>query len=149
MKVYSSREKIPSHFFCPSPYLFVPLKYNKSVIPGFFDIKIAFNRGAMWSILQGKVALLTLFSIIAIGFILYLVFRGHFSLFYILSLSFITGGAIGNLWDRIFFDGVRDFLDFYINKYHWPTFNLADTFIVIGIGLFLCIEYKNSKKVEK
>ncbi|NUM37284.1 MAG: signal peptidase II [Candidatus Brocadiae bacterium] len=144
--VYTSKEKIPASFFSSSPYLFVPLRHSKSIIPGFFDIKAAFNRGAMWSILQGQVTLLTAFSIIAIGFILFLVLKNSASRGYMVSLAFITSGAFGNLWDRIFFNGVRDFLDFYIGKYHWPTFNFADTFILIGIGLFMIIEWKFSPK---
>ncbi|NOG84419.1 MAG: hypothetical protein HND49_11560 [Planctomycetes bacterium] len=47
-------------------------------------------------------------------------------------------GAIGNLWDRIFYHHVRDFIDVHIGRlYHWPTFNLADSFICIGVGLLL------------
>ncbi len=146
IQVYSSKEEIPPDFISSSPYLFVPVVYNQPVIPGFFDIKAAFNRGAMWSILQGRVTLLTVFSFIAIGFILYLVIRGSFSLMHNIAFAFITSGAIGNLWDRIVYDGVRDFLDFYVGKYHWPTFNLADSFILIGIGLFLLVEWKTSNK---
>jgi signal peptidase II len=49
-----------------------------------------------------------------------------------LALSLILGGAIGNLWDRLFYGKVTDFLDFYIGVHHWPPFNVADSAIVVG-----------------
>jgi signal peptidase II len=51
----------------------------------------------------------------------------------ITALSFILGGAIGNLIDRIAYGEVIDFLDFYWGRYHWPAFNLADSFITVGV----------------
>ena len=53
------------------------------------------------------------------------------------ALALVTGGAIGNLIDRIRFGEVIDFLDFYIGHYHWPAFNVADSCITIGIGLLI------------
>jgi signal peptidase II len=55
----------------------------------------------------------------------------------ILSLSFILGGALGNLSDRFFRQGVVDFLDFHLQSYHWPSFNIADSFIFLGVLLLL------------
>ena len=54
-----------------------------------------------------------------------------------LPLAFIIGGALGNLVDRIRFGAVIDFLDFHIGEWHWPAFNVADIFIVIGVGLYI------------
>jgi signal peptidase II len=48
----------------------------------------------------------------------------------------ILGGAAGNLIDRVFFGQVVDFLDFYVGTMHWPAFNVADSFITVGVGLF-------------
>jgi signal peptidase II len=53
------------------------------------------------------------------------------------GLALILGGAAGNVFDRILWGRVTDFLDFYVGQYHWPTFNIADSAIVIGSGLFL------------
>ena len=53
----------------------------------------------------------------------------------ITALAFILGGAIGNLIDRIIYGEVVDFLDVYWSDYHWPAFNLADSFITIGVGI--------------
>ena len=57
--------------------------------------------------------------------------------FLAIGFAMIFGGAVGNLIDRIRFGKVVDFLDFYIGRYHWPAFNVADSAISIGIGIFL------------
>ncbi len=66
-----------------------------------------------------------------------------------IALALIIGGAIGNIIDRVRFGAVADFFDFYIGGYHWPSFNIADSFIFIG-AILLCIYslfyYDESKK---
>ena len=61
--------------------------------------------------------------------------------------SFIIGGALGNLYDRIIFKAVPDFIDFHIEEFHWFTFNIADIFISLGILFMLLKEllYKKQK----
>ena len=61
--------------------------------------------------------------------------------------SIIIGGALGNFYDRVFFNAVPDFIDLHFNNFHWFTFNFADIFITIGILLFLVKEIfiKNDK----
>ena len=54
-----------------------------------------------------------------------------------IGLSLILGGATGNLWDRMMTGHVVDFLDFYFRSYHWFTFNLADSAIVVGTGFLV------------
>jgi len=54
-----------------------------------------------------------------------------------LALSLILGGAAGNLWDRMMYGHVVDFLDFFVGSYHWPAFNVADSAIVVGAGLLV------------
>jgi signal peptidase II len=63
-------------------------------------------------------------------------------------LSFIIGGAIGNLYDRIIYKAVPDFIDFHIKDFHWFTFNIADIFISLGIILMILNEliYNREKK---
>lgn len=59
------------------------------------------------------------------------------SILEILAYAAIIGGALGNVIDRARNGAVTDFLDFYVGSLHWPTFNLADTFIVVGVGALL------------
>jgi signal peptidase II len=75
-----------------------------------------------------------LLSLLAIGFIFMMLRRlPERETGLITALAFILGGAIGNLIDRIVYGEVIDFLDFYWGDYHWPAFNLADSFITIGV----------------
>jgi signal peptidase II len=53
------------------------------------------------------------------------------------AIGLIAGGAVGNLIDRLRFGAVVDFLDFYLGSHHWPAFNVADSAITIGVGLFI------------
>ncbi len=63
-----------------------------------------------------------------------------------IALSFILGGAMGNLIDRLLYGEVIDFLDFYWSRYHWPAFNAADSFITVGVilTLFHFIQYRDT-----
>lgn len=62
------------------------------------------------------------------------------------SLILIFSGGIGNLYDRIFFKGVPDFLDFHIGEYHWFIFNIADIFITLGVIFMILFEIFDNKK---
>jgi len=64
-----------------------------------------------------------------------------------LSIAAIFGGALGNLLDRVRFGEVIDFLDFYIDAYHWPAFNVADAAISVGV-CFLIAHFALEKKKE-
>jgi len=115
------------------------LHHSIPVIENFFRLTYIRNTGAAFGILAGsheaiRLPVLVVFSLVAIGFILVLLKRlpsGETGL--ITALAFILGGAIGNLIDRIAYGEVIDFLDFYWSGYHWPAFNLADSFITIGV----------------
>lgn len=114
------------------------------VIPGFFDIIHAENRGVAFSLFndstsEWRTSLLVLFSVAAVilvgGFILR---RGdRLDRYSLTGFALILGGALGNVFDRIVYGRVTDFLDFYIGSYHWPAFNVADSAIVIGSILLL------------
>jgi signal peptidase II len=113
------------------------------VIPGFFRIVHAENPGAAFGIFsdspaQWKIALLILFSVIALLIVSALLWKNSHRLTTTgVGLSLILGGAIGNLWDRIVSRHVVDFLLFYIGRYQWPAFNVADSAIVVGAGLLV------------
>ena len=67
---------------------------------------------------------------------------------YGVALALICGGAVGNLIDRLRFGSVVDFLDFYLKGYHWPAFNVADSAICTGAGLFLVINIIQNRKTR-
>lgn len=109
-----------------------------SVIPGFLNLLCSENEGTIFGFAQGKQSILIFFSFIAIGVIIWVYVSSKKSPVINLSLGFILAGAVGNLWDRIIYRYVRDFIDIHIGTiYHWPTFNLADALICAGIGLML------------
>jgi len=115
------------------------------VIDGFFNLTHIRNTGAAFGFLAGEQGgvgsyVLMAFSVFAIGFIVVLLRRlpeNETSL--IVSLTFILAGALGNLADRLLYGEVVDFLDVYWRGYHWPAFNVADSFICIGVGMSLLI----------
>lgn len=65
------------------------------------------------------------------------------------ALGIVLAGAGGNLWDRIFHHSVRDFIDVHIKNYHWPTFNVADILICVGVGLLILKTVKTAKVEEQ
>lgn len=112
------------------------------VVDGFFNITHLRNRGGAFGIFSAQKGetgywFFLLFSLVAVGAVLFIFIRlkGDEKLPTI-ALSLVMGGAIGNLIDRFRYGEVVDFLDFYIYSYHWPAFNIADSTITIGIGLF-------------
>ncbi len=114
-----------------------------TVIPGFFDLTYVRNPGGAFSFFAtGPVEIRMAFfvgtTIVAIG--LLLVFYRRLTDDAVLSaaaLGMILAGAIGNLIDRLAYGEVVDFLDFYIASYAWPTFNVADSCIVVGVGILI------------
>ena len=62
-----------------------------------------------------------------------------------LSFSMIIGGSLGNLFDRIYYSSVIDFIDFHINNFHWFIFNVADIFICVGVMLLIILEISSKK----
>ena len=85
-----------------------------------------------------------LFSCWFIIFLIYLLLKAI--LFEKILYSLILGGAAGNLYDRLIYFAVPDFIDFHINDFHWFTFNIADIFITIGIILIITKDLVLKKK---
>ena len=117
----------------------MPLHHSIPVIDDLFSLTYIRNTGAAFGILSGSAAafrlpFLVLFSLLAIGFVVMMLRRlPDKETGLITALAFILGGAIGNLIDRIAYGEVIDFLDVYWSNFHWPAFNLADSFITIGV----------------
>ncbi len=119
-------------------------KYHSiRVIPGFFNLTHVYNPGGAFGFAANQSAtvrtiLFLVVSTLALGFIFYFYMNTpetHPML--AASLSLIFGGAIGNLIDRVRLGSVVDFLDFHIRGMHWPAFNVADSAISIGMGIFI------------
>ena len=109
------------------------------VIKNFFNITYVHNTGAAWSLFAGRTWLLVIVSLIIISFIIFYIYKNKPKNRYEkIGYSLVLGGAIGNFIDRIVYGYVIDFLDFNIFGYDYPIFNLADTFIVVGV-IILCI----------
>jgi signal peptidase II len=115
------------------------------IVPGFFNLVYVTNSGAAFSLLANVDSpwrhyfFLGVGSLAMVGLsIAYWKLR-KVNKYYTVALALIVGGAAGNLIDRIRFGAVIDFLDVYIGGYHWPAFNVADSAICIGAGLFLIL----------
>lgn len=114
---------------------------TKVVIPGFFNLVHSENPGVAFGILsEGASKTRTLglvaVTILAVGALGWMMHKAQDGLSRT-ALALITGGALGNLYDRIHSGAATDFLDFYAGRYHWYTFNLADSAICIGAGLLI------------
>ena len=114
-----------------------------TVIPGFFDIVHARNRGAAFSMFADSNSPWRPFFLIGLSLAALVLVAGilrnasRLDRPTAIGLSLILGGALGNVFDRNVSGAVTDFLDFYIGDLHWPAFNIADSAIVIGSGLLL------------
>jgi signal peptidase II len=125
-----------------------------TVIPGIFRISHVFNYGAAFSLFAESLSpaivrnALIAFSVIAVIVVFGMIWRvGRAVSLTGVALGLILGGAIGNLYDRIRFSYVVDFLEVKIVHYHWPDFNVADSCIVIGACLLL-LEIFRKQPVE-
>ena len=108
------------------------------IIKNFFNITYVRNTGAAFSIFAGERGLLLIVSILIISLIVYYVYKNKpKNKLEMLGYSMILGGAIGNFIDRIVYGYVIDFFDFYIFGYDYPIFNMADSFIFIGVVLLI------------
>ena len=126
-----------------------------TVIPGFFDIVHAQNKGAAFSMFADSNSVwrpvfligLSLAALVLVGWILRK--SAQLDRPTAIGLSLILGGALGNVFDRIVTGAVTDFLDFYIGDLHWPAFNVADSAIVIGSCLLLLSLLKPKQQPAK
>lgn len=125
-------------------YLSMP-PYMVEVTP-FFNLRLGFNTGVSFGMFADtfgnqQIVLAIVSAIIALGLFAWALYAT--TMVETTGLSIMTGGAIGNIIDRLRQDAVTDFLDFHLMDYHWPTFNLADIFIVSGAALLVVTSFLN------
>jgi len=117
------------------------LNESVTIIDGFFNITYVRNTGVAFGIFSSvsspaKSVLLSAFTALAAALVtVYAVRTPARNRLLQLALGFILGGALGNLYDRLAYGYVVDFLEFYVGNYHWPSFNIADSAISIGVVL--------------
>lgn len=121
-----------------------------SIIPGFFNINYKLNSGIAFSLFAESSPFTHLITtkilpLALIFFLIYLMYTSKYSLEK-KSLSLIIGGGIGNMCERFIFGYVTDFIHIFYKSYHYPSFNLADSCIVIGA---LILIYSQKKKPHK
>jgi signal peptidase II len=112
----------------------------------YFNLTLVYNPGAAFSFLAGadgwQREFFAAIAVIASAVMVYLLRKHPRQKLFCLALSLILGGALGNLWDRLTIGQVVDFLDFYIDEYHWPAFNVADSAITVGAVLLVWDGFK-------
>jgi signal peptidase II len=133
--------------FVIKAYLRNNLAYSSiPIIKNIFHITVVFNKGAAFGILQGRTFLLIASGIVFILFFVFLMNReGKRNPLFLIPCGLILGGAVSNLWDRIFLGFVVDYIDLRV----WPVFNLSDSCITVGVGLLLWQSFKKSRHGTK
>lgn len=117
-----------------------------NIIPNFFYLTYVKNTGGAWSILSGNTYLLLIIGLIAIGVLIYYLFKKeNFSLLEVISFSLLIGGIIGNFLDRLIYQAVIDYIGFILGNYYFPVFNLADICIVIGTLILIIDTFRGEK----
>ena len=125
------------------------LNESSSIIDGFFNITYVRNTGVAFGIFSSisspvKSILLSLFTLVAVAVVVAYALRSPVRNWLLqFSLGCILGGALGNLYDRLSYGYVIDFLEFYFRDYHWPAFNVADSAISTGVVLLAIEIFRN------
>ena len=126
------RKLLGSEIFS-SKYLNISLIWNEGIAFGLFS----FSKGSFYNFLT------LIITILVFVIFIMLINSKNFRKY---ALLMIFGGAIGNLFDRVFYKAVPDFIDIHVNNLHWFIFNVADIFISMGVIFMILIEIIDSKK---
>jgi signal peptidase II len=110
-------------------------------LTGFLNLVLVFNRGAAFSFLAAapgwQTPLLSAIALIASGVVGWMLWRRPGRRLLCTGLALVLGGALGNLWDRLAWGAVADFVDVHAYGWHWPAFNVADSAITVGAALLI------------
>jgi signal peptidase II len=119
-----------------SKYLNITLVWNEGIAFGL----LSFNQNNLYNLLSFLIAII-------IFVIFFMIIRNNSNKKY--PLLMIFAGALGNLYDRIIYKAVPDFIDFHVGEFHWFIFNVSDIFISLGVFFMILIELiDNNKKNE-
>lgn len=123
---------------------------DRMVITPFFDLVLAFNRGAAFSFLADASGWQRIFfivvAVVASVVIVHLLRKHQGENLFCFGLALILGGALGNLWDRVALGHVVDFLLLHAYGYHWPAFNVADSAITAGAVLLIYDSFRGTRR---
>jgi len=118
----------------------------------FFDLVLAFNRGAAFSFLAEHSGWQRwFFAVLGLAvsvWLLALIWQHRFERLQPFAFSLVTGGALGNVIDRFTHGAVVDFLSFHAGPHYWPAFNLADSAITLGVGLIIVDQFRAKKDTK-
>jgi signal peptidase II len=125
---------------------------SREIIPGVFNLLYARNTGVAFSMFAHYDSPwrpyffigVNIAAVLGLTFANFRMQKGQSR--YSLPFALIAGGAAGNVIDRLRFGSVVDFLDVYVGTHHWPTFNVADSAICVGVVFFLVINYIEEKR---
>ncbi len=118
-----------------NPYLNLNLVWNQGIAFGLFSIEQSYIY-----------SLISLLIVLVIVIVIIMLIKANDFKKYLLMM--IIGGAISNLFDRLYYSAVPDFIDFHINNFHWFIFNVADIFISIGIFCLIIVEIFDKRKIN-
>ena len=130
--IYLHDKKIGGDLYS-SDYLNINLIWNEGIAFGLF----AFEESKFYNFL-------TLFISLVISVLIYMLIKSNGVKRF--ALLIIIGGALGNLYDRVIYLAVPDFIDFHIGNFHWFTFNIADIFISVGVIFMILLEFIDNNK---
>ena len=123
-------------------------KIDNYYVNEFFNLTLTWNRGIAFGLFQSEDLFYHFISFLIFLIILLIIFFIIKSklIFEIVLYSMITGGALGNFFDRIYYRAVPDFIDLHYQNFHWFTFNVSDICISVAIILLLIFDIFNVNK---
>ena len=125
--------------------------YYPLEITSFFNYVMVWNKGISFGLFQsgdfGRMVLIIMPIIVSIWLLYWL--KTQNKTFHIIAIGLIVGGALGNVIDRLKYKAVADFFDFHAFNYHWPAFNIADSWIFIGVFTLLIGDFIVTRKEKK
>ncbi|WP_078380964.1 signal peptidase II [Sutcliffiella halmapala] len=129
---------------------YMELGENIPIIENFLYLTSHRNQGAAWGILQGQMYFFyVITTVVVIGLIVYIKKLPYDQKWMKFALSLMLGGAIGNFIDRLLHQEVIDFINTWIFTYDFPIFNVADSALVIGVGIILVLTLLEGKKEKE